>query len=188
MTVPAKAILPSRRIAMLSHRLSTSAMSCVARTIVFPRAFSSRIYRWREMRPSTSSPAVGSSRNTMSGSQISASARWSRRFCPVDISWYRLPAMLPVSSAASMEASAVFRFHLANSSTASAPLMWAGNAADCSCIPILPFTDIVPPSYFLRPSIHARVVVFPAPFTPSSAKMSPRLTLRSIPFKTAFSP
>ena len=39
-----------------------------------------------ESLPSTSSPAVGSSRKIISGSLISARARCSRLFCPVD-SW-----------------------------------------------------------------------------------------------------
>ena len=87
-TVPIKAIFPSRKTATLSHNSSTSAISWLARIIVLPCDFNARICSCNDTRPSTSRPAVGSSRKIMSGLPIRASARCKRRFCPVDKSAY----------------------------------------------------------------------------------------------------
>ena len=73
--VPQKTIFPLFKIAMRSHKVSTSAISWLAKTIVLPCDLSFRICSWRDSLPSTSSPAVGSSRKIISGLLISARAR-----------------------------------------------------------------------------------------------------------------
>ena len=108
---------------MPSHRLSTSAISWLDSRTVFPLPFSARMHAWRERRPSVSRPAVGSSRNRMSGFPVSASAKWSRRFCPVDISRYCLSARASAPRAASMARSGEVLFHFAKSRMASFPLI-----------------------------------------------------------------
>ena len=56
--------------------------------IVFSCDLRFRICSWRDSRPSTSSPAVGSSRKIISGLLISARARCNLLFWPVDNSMY----------------------------------------------------------------------------------------------------
>lgn len=79
-------------------------------------------------------------------------------------------------------------FHFAKSLTASSAFICPGKEDDYSWIPTLPVIAMVPPSYFLRPSIHSRNVVLPAPFTPSRAKISPYCTQKSKPSSTTWAP
>ena len=111
-------------------------------------------------------PGIFSSRKIISGLPISARARCNRLFCPVDNCIYCFFSISLIPRPLSMVSSIFVLFHFANSFTASIGLIWAGKDDDCSWIPIFPFTVIAPLSYFLRPSIHSSVVVFPAPLHP----------------------
>ncbi len=81
----------------------------VVTTSVFPVAATSRNCFQILSRRIGSMPAVGSSRNTMSGSWTNAAARASRRCMPPDASATRLPASSVSSTQSSTEQSRCLR-------------------------------------------------------------------------------
>ncbi|CKW17347.1 Uncharacterised protein [Mycobacterium tuberculosis] len=88
-------ILPSTTNATRSHSSSAVAMSCVVRKIVRPRAFRSTMMSLILRAFTGSSPEVGSSRNSSSGSLISDLAKGSRICMPLEY----LPTRVWASSA-----------------------------------------------------------------------------------------
>ncbi|MNI45571.1 hypothetical protein D3C73_1000060 [compost metagenome] len=116
-----------------------------------------------------------------------ASAKCSRRCCPVDRSLYFLFSNGARPNLFVKPLSIWDWAQFANKTSASLTLICSGSEEDCSCTPIFPFIVICPLSYVRNPSMHSRVVVFPAPFTPRSAKISPLFTENETPFKTGLS-
>ena len=148
-----------------------------------------------------SSPVVGSSRNTATGSFTNAVAIESRCRCPPDSSLlrdFRLLNRPTLSSSSSAEARV--SYSAAKRSIISYRFSWSKKLACCSCTPIMdftrrgssdtltPFTKASPESASRSPSIISIVVVLPAPLGPSIPKTSPGRTLNDIPSTATRSP
>ena len=158
-----------------------------------------------------SSPAVGSSRSTTSGSRARARARPTRFFMPPEISAGSFSRSLSIptcesSSRAralrSLSGSAVWRLSgkATFSSTVSESyraacwnkkpsflrisLSRSSGSAAISCPPI----SMDPASGCCRPMINFSKTLFPVPLRPRIVSISPRRTSRSIPSRTTCAP
>lgn len=166
-----------------------------------PALRSSRTSSQVSRRPSGSMPVVGSSRKSTSGCPTSAIARSSRRRSPPDSCFTRTPARRPESptcaSTSSMgRASLVQPAHIrmvsVTVSSEGKPPSWSitpvrGRTAVRSEYGSNPRTFTWPPLGFASPSSSSTVEVLPAPFVPSSAKISPSRTENETP-RTASKP
>ena len=83
-TVPVQATRPSRMMAMRVQSSCTSLRMCELKSTVFPRSCRSWMMRLTSTRPTGSSPVMGSSSSTSSGSLISAWAMPTRCSMPLE--------------------------------------------------------------------------------------------------------
>jgi hypothetical protein len=164
--------------------------------IVTPLARSRRTISHMSLRSSTSTPAVGSSRNRICGSCDSAFAIITRRFMPPD-SVMILSSFLSQSDSSRSTFSMCARFGaLPNrprlNCIVAHTLSKASVVSSCGTSPIFeraarysrtmswPSAVTLPEVALTMPQITLISVVLPAPFGPSSAKISPRRISRSI--------
>ena len=163
--------------------------------IVVPPSRSRCTSRHMSRRKATSTPAVGSSRNRTSGSCASALAISTRRFMPPDSAMILVERLSHNDSDFSTRSTTAGSRGLPNSprEKATVPATVSNMSVESSCgtSPIrsracrqsarmsLPSTRIVPPVGRTSPHTAPISVVLPAPFGPSSAKISPRRMSRS---------
>ena len=147
-------------------------------------------------RSSTSTPAVGSSRNRIVGSCDSAFAISTRRFMPPDSVMIFASFLSHSDSERSTFSTCAGFFGLPNSPrlnvTVAHTVSNASVDSSCGTSPIFdraarksrtmscPSAITVPPLALTMPQMMLISVVLPAPFGPSSAKISPRRIVRSI--------
>ena len=200
-SVPFTMIRPSRRIAIRSARCSASSRYCVVSRTVVPCSASSLTACHTSIRAWGSSPAVGSSRKMTCGSPMRLIAISRRRRIPPEyVDTFRSPA--PVNEKRSSSARAIVPGSLrcrnrATSARFSLPLRISSTAANCpvrlmdsrtsaACVTTSkPLTRAVPASALSSVDRIFTIVVLPAPFEPSRAKMLPRATSKSTPRSTS---
>jgi hypothetical protein len=172
----------------------------VVSSTVTPSRSRERISSHVLRRLSGSRPVVGSSRNSTSGLPSNASARSSRRRSPPESCFTRTEARCARSTRVS--ASSTGRGDVsvpAHIRAASATVRSGGKPPSCNITPIRgrtdersvngswPSTRTVPSAGRESPSTTSTVEVFPAPFVPSRANISPRSTSKDTP-RTASNP
>ena len=167
--------------------------------IVTPASRSDRTTAHISLRKATSTPAVGSSKNRIDGSCDSAFAINTRRFMPPDNVMILLSFLSHSDSSRSTFSICAGLAALPNSPRLKLTVFQtvSNMSVDNSCgtSPIIdrtarnsaaisrPSTRTSPPLRFTIPHTILMSVVFPAPFGPSSAKISPRAISRSTLFR-----
>jgi hypothetical protein len=203
--VPSATSRPWSSSAIRSASSSASSRYWVVRKIVTPPATRSRMICHMVRRLRGSRPVVGSSRKTIRGSPIRPMARSSRRRMPPEKVAAGFLAVAVRSNRSSSSAARRRRWpprwcRSAISSRFSSPVSRLSTAVSWPVTPIAartasgsrarswPATRTSPPSAPIRMDRMCTVVVLPAPLGPSSAKIVPSGTSRSMPSSTTWSP
>ena len=173
---------------------------------VVPFSFSRNSRSQRMWRACGSSPVVGSSRRRTFGSLTSPRAIVRRRFMPPDRAWTfdlafsvscansRSSSAFGPSSARVMPKKRPYMMRFSRTRSSSSRLSCCGMTPRCArtCGPwspgSMPRTDSSPPVRSSVPPIMRIVVDLPAPFGPSSPKLSPGATSKSMPSTATKSP
>ena len=204
--VPSATIRPWSRTAIRSASSSASSRYCVVRRIVTPPAASPRMASHIVRRLRGSRPVVGSSRKITRGEPTKVMARSSRRRIPpeyVDAGRRAASTSSNRSSSSATRrrpASRPSRLRSAISCRFSSPVSRSSSAENWPVTPIAartpsgsarrswPATRSSPASAGSSVVRIRTIVVLPAPFGPSSAKIVPSSTVTSTWSSTRFSP
>ena len=154
------------------------------------RSMSSQTFR----RARGSSPVVGSSMNTTSGSFTKLAANVNLCFCPPESVFTTLPAFSDSSTICKSFSGPTRReYILPKRFRISVRVSRSKYADDCNCTPtrsltcsgcsivFIPRTKVSPSSAFSKPSMHSSMVVLPAPLGPRMPNISPRFTSKETP-------
>ena len=198
--VPFAMIRPWCKIAIRSASCSASSRYCVVSSTVVPRPASCLTLLCTSRRDSGSSPVVGSSRKITGGFPMRLMAMSRRRRMPPEyVATLRLAASVSWKRASRSSAICPAPFRWRNRATStrfSRPVRISSTAANCpvrlidsrtsaACVPTpKPSTVTIPASGFSSVDKIFTIVVLPAPFEPSRAKMLPRATSKSTPRST----
>jgi len=201
---PLRTVRPRSRIITWSQTNSTSESRWEFKKMVLPRPRSSTSRSRTCLRPTGSSPSVGSSSRSRSGSWRSAVARDVRRRMPPESVETRLSRRAAMST--SFRTSSVRRSIASSSMPTSRPKSarfsptvrsWY-TARSCGMYPIRgrtarggmskPRTFAVPEFGAVSPSQMRSSVVFPAPFGPRRPKVTPEGISRDTPASASTSP
>src|SRR5579862_5802348 len=209
---PSARIFPSFIRTNRSAKIFALWISCVTTTDVMLRCFCCSTMSFPISAAVIGSrPAVGSSNKRTSGSSASARASPTRFCMPPEISegsfsrWLSMPTAASSSRTRCLRsASDILVCRVRGKPTFSSTVSESYSAADWNKNPIFfrmsfkrspsrlaiscPRTRIEPASGFCKPTINFNSTLFPVPLRPKTARVSPRCTSRSIPFKTFCSP